>query len=199
MLFEFPRALINMKQGSYNCSLMIISYFCLIFCFFEPTQSQFIVEYWEVKPFIWTENKILKGLVVDILQRGDLSCEKTEKGLTFNKHSYTEFQNITKDIALLNRNDTLLRKTLFAPLMWYGTQQRINSRVHFDSLQMNELEGYVVALQRDKISLFAKLANGIWKCTSIIVVMVCCSLLSGTFIWILVSKIWFHFILISDL
>ena len=174
-------------------SLRICEFACGTVQFSDGTID---LHFWNVQPFIWcNQNGTKHGLLVDIMSKGELYCTNTKNLIQYHRHSYAKFQLFLKNISYLIKNSSHLRSTILGPIIGFPKHQYLASETTMSPFQLFDSQGFVIMFQKDKVILFTKLWVAMWKCSSIIAIMVCFSVWIGVLIWLMVRNISFLLLL----
>ena len=150
------------------------------------------LHFWNVEPFIWDkQNDTMQGLLVDIMSKGELYCTNTKNLVQYHKHSYAKFQLLLRNISHLNKNSSQLHSTMLGPIIGFTKHQYLSSEMTMSPFQLFDTQGFVIILHKDKVLLFTKLLVAMWKCSSIVAIMICFSVWIGGIIWLMVRNVLF--------
>ena len=143
--------------------------------------------YFEMPPFIYHENGVLKGMFPDIAQAARELCDLN---ITFTVNT----ENATNFHALLHNNQTN-KKYIDEHWLWFPVVEYLSKQT-LDGLKLHSLilftsPGMEVVVHRDQIGLLPKIINGVVNSRYLIIMALILSVIFGILIWFIVRYLHF--------
>ena len=160
---------------------------------------QLQVIYWELKPYIWMENKELDGILPFILHKAKSFCDKENTvNINFNVNlkSFIDFEKVLTNADSYKYGEGKLENiTSHYPVIWfpYPVSIRKKEKAPNDVRDLN-IHNFITApsisiiISRHHIELTRKILYGAYTCLPLVFEGFFCSVIAAIIIWVAERK-----------
>ena len=156
---------------------------------------KFQVIYWELKPYIWTENGTLDGILPLILERARTLCSKKNYtvNVTYSLNLITlkEFDNILASAKPKYGKGNLTNISKTDHVIWFPYPVSLREKGEKNPISLRPLKLYdfvyassiSIIMSRDHIEIPQKILYGVYTCIPLIIQLFFCSIIAAIIIW----------------
>ena len=158
---------------------------------------KFQVIYWELKPYIWTNNGTRDGILPLILERATTLCSTKKYNVTvtysLNLNTLKAFDRIlaSKKPRYGKKDLKNITVTETDHVIWFPYPVSLREKGETNPIRLRNLELYdfvyassiSIIMRRDHIKISSKILNGVHTCIPLIIQLFFCSLIAAIIIW----------------